>query len=99
MIHMVAKSIAVFLCKEAVINNEDKEIYQYGIEVFVSNVIGIVLIFLVSLFTGCLWQGVIYVTAFATLRVYTGGYHADTYMKCNFYNMCTYDSNLHPKPL
>jgi len=86
MIEWFANSIAVFLVKENIITKEeDREVCQYGIEVILANAIGIIIILCISVLGGYLWQGIFFLSLYSTLRIYTGGYHANTYLKCNLY--------------
>lgn len=83
MIEKLANSIAVFLCKEGVVSEEEKDICRYGAEVIISNVIGVVLILVIGVLLKSLWQGILFLLLYSTLRIYTGGYHASSYLKCN----------------
>ncbi len=85
MIEYMAKSMAFFLFKRKIIEKSDVDICRYGIEVIISNAVGIFNILLVSFILGTLLQGCIFLVLYATLRIYTGGYHADTHFKCNLY--------------
>ena len=85
MIELLAKSIAAYLYREKVIDDQDRDLCQYGIEVILSNATGIIIIILMSIWGDCLWQGIVFLMLYSTLRIYTGGYHASTYLKCNIY--------------
>ncbi len=65
------------------IKEQDMEIYQYGFEIIISTTIG----FLITLLIGFLFQmkllSVLYYGIFVLIRQLTGGYHADSYLKCN----------------
>lgn len=43
----------------------------------------LVLVLLMGALTGHLLESVIYLAVFIAVRVITGGYHADTYFRCN----------------
>ena len=50
--------------------------------------LNIVLVLLMGALTGHLLESVIYLAVFIAVRVITGGYHADTYFRCNLL-MCS----------
>lgn len=56
---------------------------KYGIEITLSSILNIVLIFVCSLICGTIVEGLIFLCVFIPIRQFTGGYHASTYFKCN----------------
>lgn len=81
MIHYLSERIAVFL-----FDNNDKyplDIYIYGIELTLSSLLGAVIILILGLFSGLLVESIIFMISLSLLRVFTGGYHASTYLRCN----------------
>ncbi len=88
MINRLATAIATKM-----FNEKDKyplEIYIYGIELIISSIIGTSLIILTGLITNSLTQCVIYLITFSLIRVYTGGYHCMSYLKCNILSVASY---------
>lgn len=83
MITFLSKCISHFLCNNNVITEEDFSIYQYGFEIIFSTILG----FLITIGIGFLLRmeilSILYYIIFVTLRQLTGGYHADSYFKCN----------------
>ena len=90
MIHTIAQKTADIFCRQNVADEEKKEIYIYGIELLVSSLIGAVLILGISIGIGKIWSGVVFLSVFILVRQYTGGYHADTYVRCNAAFVLTY---------
>lgn len=84
MIHRIAKSITDFMLKKGSVK-EDYEIYEYGVEVILANAVGVVGIIFFSIILNRFYHGLIFILLYALLRTRTGGYHADTYIKCNTY--------------
>lgn len=81
MIHYLSERIAVFL-----FDNNDKyplDIYIYGIELTLSSLLGAVIILILGLFSGLLVESIIFMISLSLIRVFTGGYHASTYLRCN----------------
>lgn len=81
MIHYLSERIAVFL-----FDNNDKyplDIYIYGIELTLSSLLGTVIILMLGVFSGLLIESIIFMISLSLIRVFTGGYHASTYLRCN----------------
>lgn len=88
MLHSLSKNIAVFL-----FDNNDRfplDVYTYGIEICLSSLIGIMLILSIGLISGYFLEGLFYIITLFAIRSYTGGYHADTYFKCNLIYVFSY---------
>lgn len=83
MFNKLSSRIAEYLYAHNCFEKEIKEVYVYGIEVFLSAISGIALLLLTSIITGYFLEGVIFLIAFISLRHYTGGYHCMTYLRCN----------------
>lgn len=77
--------ILEYLIKSNVIENTDteREYYQYGIEITVSSLLNIILIISIGALTFSIFESIIFLVCFVLIRQFTGGYHANTYFKCN----------------
>lgn len=63
---------------------EDKLcVFVYGIEISISTIMSILLVTLVSIFALNIIQGLIFFSCFSSLRLFSGGYHSNTYFRCN----------------
>ena len=82
MIHHASKMIAVFLVLHEVIDEKDMEIYVYGYEALLSGIIDIIIAFSIGLLFNDLLKITVFLIEFVSVRLYTGGYHANTYLKC-----------------
>ena len=74
-------------------NNNDKypkEIYIYGIELLISSFISTSVILLIGVLTKTFFESVIFLVSFSAIRVYTGGYHSMTYLRCNIISASSY---------
>lgn len=80
--------------KSDIITSEEREVFEFGLERILSQVVSI--FFLIVL--GILYQGVIesvvFFFCFYYSRKYSGGYHADTYVKCNTVYLITFTITL-----
>lgn len=90
MIVKLSKLITKVLLNQKSISEKDIYIYQYGIEITISSLLNIALIVIVSLITNSLFSGLIFLSTFIILRQFTGGYHAESYFKCNTVFVSTY---------
>ncbi len=83
LITKLACAITDFLYARIELDKEEKQIYQYGIEVLISTVISFLILLVLGLCFDMLFEAAMFFVVFYLLRRNTGGYHADTYLKCN----------------
>ena len=79
----LAAVVTDFLLRKRYITAEEKEVCKYGYAILFSNLLGFLIIILISLFAGRLVNGLIFAGIFVTTRKFSGGYHANTYFRCN----------------
>ncbi len=89
MIQRFSGYIVNYLIRSEVIEDsvDDKEYYQYGVEITVSTIISLLLAFLIGVLTSSVLEVCIFLLSLIPIRQFTGGYHANTYFKCNLW-MC-----------
>ncbi len=83
LITTVSKRISLFLCQKNIIASEDADIYQYGFEILISTILSTLIVLGIGIVLKMVPLSILYCVVFSTLRQMTGGYHADTYFKCN----------------
>lgn len=83
MITSLAQYITGILIKNNIIENEHLDIYIYGFEVLISGALSLFIGLILGLMFSQLMECIVFLIVFVTLRKYCGGYHADTYLKCN----------------
>lgn len=83
MITSIARYVTDFLLRENVICAEYADLYTYGFEVIQAGAVNIMIVLFMGLLFDQLINGLIFWLAFCMLRKFCGGYHADTYLKCN----------------
>lgn len=82
MFRNLAEDIAFLLIKHKIVDIEQREVYIYGLEVILLNG-GLLIAFLViSLLCGEMINFWAYMIFFLPLRIFSGGYHADTSECC-----------------
>ncbi len=82
MIHQMSRRITRSLIDNDIINFDDVSIYQYGMEVMLVTIVEIFGMLVLASMFGYLVEAVIFIMAFSSVRVYAGGYHAKTVLKC-----------------
>lgn len=90
MINHISKIITNFFLQQKSISEDEKEIYQYGVEITISSILNILLILLLSILVRSVLSGIVFLVCFIYVRRYTGGYHAETYFRCNSALCITY---------
>lgn len=85
MIHQMSRSITRSLIDNNIINFDDLPIYQYGLEVLLITLFQTMGILILALLTGYFFEAILFIIGFCTIRVYAGGYHASSVMKCFVY--------------
>lgn len=83
MITALAQYIAGCLLRNDIIDGEKLDIYIYGFEVMISSISGFVIALLLGLAFSQILECIVFLLIFVSMRSYCGGYHADTYLKCN----------------
>lgn len=82
MINKFSTKVSDRLLRMGVINEQDYEIYQYGLEHLFTSILDLLTLFAIGLIMGMIWQGIIFVLSFMLFRKYAGGYHTHTPLRC-----------------
>ncbi|MBQ3544413.1 MAG: accessory gene regulator B family protein [Lachnospiraceae bacterium] len=86
----ISGTIANTLWTQGIIQEEDIDTCRYGLDIFISSALEIASILIIAAFVGNFFQAVLLFTAFIPLRIYAGGYHADTRVKCYLISVGVY---------
>lgn len=86
----ISGSITDILWSQGIIQKDDIEKCKYGIDIFFSSFIEIFSILLIAILVGNFVETLLLFVAFIPLRVYAGGYHADTKLKCYLISLGMY---------
>ena len=94
MLEQLSYIIATHLANKKIIDSEDTDIYRFGLEVGISTMINLLFLILTTILFFSFIYLLIFIVFFVFLRQYSGGYHADTHIKCNAmtllcYSLCT----------
>lgn len=90
MIDELSDKIAGWLVKNTDKGKDEFEIFSYGISVMISFTISLASIFTIGLIFNLLIETAIYAFVFTCIRKFTGGYHCNTYLRCNLLYISCY---------
>ena len=90
LIEKTATSIARAWVKNGTIEPSLIDVYRYGIEISLSSVLGMCFVALTGLVFFNIWNSILFLITFIPIRMYCGGYHADSYLICNTSMLCTF---------
>lgn len=88
MISYLSRFITLFLLQNKIVEQEKCDVYEYGFEVIISTIIGFILIFTSGILLNELLSSMIFYAMFIIVRQYTGGYHANSHLKCKLTMLC-----------
>lgn len=83
MISRMVSRITLALKRNQIIPEDEIEIYQYGLEMIASTIVNCLIVVVLGIIMKELLAAVLFLIMFAIIRTSSGGYHADTYLKCN----------------
>lgn len=82
MIKLLSKGVTHFLLSKGKIEKSEVDLYNHGSEIIISTIIGFLMVFLTGVLLSSIDSAMIFYILFVVVRSYTGGYHADTHLKC-----------------
>lgn len=82
MLNKYAVLLTDSLCKHIKFSESEKEIYTYGFELLLSMISTMLLISIISLLFGKLIYTLVFIMFFFFPRLFCGGLHANTHLKC-----------------
>jgi accessory gene regulator B len=74
--------IVNFFIRKNIFPEEHRDIYQYGFELWVSSALGILIVLAIGIISERFWESVIFYIVFCFTRLFSGGFHAPTYLLC-----------------
>ena len=83
MIVSLSKNISHYLCKNNIVSEDDMPIYQYGFEIIISTILDLLITFGIGCLLNMKLLSMLYYVIFVFIRQLTGGYHANTHLKCS----------------
>lgn len=86
---MLLNKIMRFIYQNNDIEEEKSEVIRYGLEIVITKVFFTISIVIIGMIMNCLVESVIFAVAFTLIRQYSGGYHAETKIKCFMLSILT----------
>lgn len=83
MIQRLVSNITDFFVRKNVVKESEHEIYTYGFDLIISGLMNVLLVICAGIVIDKVWEALLYVCIMIIVRMYTGGYHADTHVMCN----------------
>ena len=83
MIEKLAQKIYAYMSRHTSIDTDLEDVYKYGIETPISSALNISLVMVISVLLKSPLSGISHLCCLLLLRSFCGGYHADSYLKCN----------------
>ncbi len=79
----LADNLANKICLINDITDSEKgEIISYGLEIMLSTTVSVLIITILSVMIGAFSEVILFLVPFMLLRTYSGGYHAQTHLRC-----------------
>ena len=90
MLYKISNCLADKLDGAEVITLESKDVYLYGLEVMISSLLSTLLILIIGLALNRFIDTLSFLVVFIGLRSFSGGFHANTYLKCAVVTLSLY---------
>ncbi len=82
----VVDRLVIKLIEDGAIEEEDREIYEYGFHHGIILIINIMCTLLIGILMKMFWEVLIFMIAYIPIRTNAGGFHAKTQLRCFFYS-------------
>ncbi len=89
MIEALSRKILNYLLSSDAIEQDETDYYMYGIEITISSLLNVLLVFVIGLIFSAFAECVVFLCTFILIRQFSGGFHASSYFKCNAALCCT----------
>lgn len=78
-----------FFVSNNIIKDEDKELYEYAVNILLSAIIHILTLIILGLCFNLIFEGLLFYLSFIIIRKFAGGYHAKTPLRCFVFSVIT----------
>lgn len=82
MIIRLSKRMVSFFVRQKIIEKDDKEVYEYGLQLLLSTILNAVIALLIAIVSRTVISCLFYLSAFVIMRKSAGGFHAKTHFGC-----------------
>ncbi|HHX11968.1 MAG TPA: hypothetical protein GX731_04040, partial [Clostridiales bacterium] len=83
MLYVLSTRLVDILLNNKIIKEKERDIYAYGFQIIISSMIGILIVGAIGLIFIRFIESVLFLVVFISIREYTGGYHAKTFLSCS----------------
>lgn len=88
MLTNLCQIIVDFFVKEDIVPEEQRDVYQYGVELSISTLIGLFIVLAIGVLNGRFTESVIFYIVFCLTRAFCGGFHAHSHLLCKVTFIC-----------
>jgi accessory gene regulator B len=86
----IAEEMTFLLLKNKIIKHEDSDIYIYGFQVMISSLMVTISLLTLGIALNKLLMTLVFMFVFVSLRINTGGYHANKFRECLTFSLIIY---------
>lgn len=86
----ISKAMTAFFIEQKIISEDQRQIYEYGFELIFADLINFILIILMSIGLRSFDTGIMYLSVFVSMRLFCGGFHAETHAMCRVYMLAMF---------
>ncbi len=90
----LANAITDYYCKKNIIAEDKKEIYCYGFQLIIADVINYTIIMALGIIFDRILDSIVFLITLCGIRQFSGGFHAKTFTVCRLSFIATYISVL-----
>lgn len=76
------------MAKNGIIEQDEIDVYRFGVQLLSETVLSFAIFLIIAALFGSIIEFIIFTAAFALLRQYAGGYHADKFISCLLISSC-----------
>lgn len=88
--HRIMMQASVYFVAQRVIDKNDAAIFRYGLEMMLLTIAEVASILMIAALVGNFVETFLYFLAFIPLRLFAGGYHATTRLRCYLLSLIVY---------
>lgn len=81
-IDSIVHTMAVRSVDKGLVSQDQAEVYEYGLALIMTSMLSFIVALVWGLIFQCLAEVIAFLVVFIPLRMYTGGYHASSYIRC-----------------
>ena len=80
--NILTDKLVGMLIDEEIITSTEKEVYVYGIHQSLIILSNLAITIILGVISSMIWESIVFMFAYISIRIYAGGYHAETQLRC-----------------